>query len=100
MGVSLFIFEGGRAGMLLGTPPERKPLLKYLTGREKKREETMQRGVGRGNSCFRRRKRAAWLVEPRLTSALGSATLRLHRASALFYPGFLRTEGLVRVGKS
>lgn len=35
--------------MLLGTPPKRKSLLKYLTGRLKKRgQETMQReGVGR-----------------------------------------------------
>lgn len=70
MEVSLFIFKGGRAGMLPGTPPKRKYLLKYLTGREKKRrEETMQRGMGRGNFYFMQRKRAAWQMKPQLTSA-------------------------------
>lgn len=48
MGVSLFIFEGGRAGMLLGTPPERKPLLKYLTGREKRERKQCKGGWGEG----------------------------------------------------
>lgn len=41
--------------MLLGTPPERKSLLKYLTGKEKKRgQETMQRGGGveKGEGTF------------------------------------------------
>lgn len=39
--------------MLPGTPPKRKYLLKYLTGREKKRrEETMQRGMGEREFLF------------------------------------------------
>jgi len=92
--------------MLLGTPPERKSLLKIFDRKRKKRgEETMQMGVGRGNFCFMWRKRAAWQMKLRFTSTLRSAALRLPRVStfqsdqstSFLHPSYLTTRGVFLV---